>query len=270
MAYRSIEIVIVSGEKIKMQTLLIVAFAGIIAQLVDGTLGMGYGVTSSTLLTSFGIYPVIVSASVHMSELATTFGSGLSHWKFGNVEKKVLLPLVIFGCIGGVAGAVCLATLSLSGGPVKKTVSIILLAMGCLICTRFLFAKKAKTMVYTETIGFWKLAGLGLVGAFVDATGGGGWGPVVTTSLVVADLEPRKAIGSVDLSEFFVTLAMVITFIFMIGIDQFRWDIAVVLALAALPVTPLAAWLCKRIPHRFLGIAVGILLILINIRALVK
>lgn len=253
-----------------MQTIIVIALSGIVAQLIDGTLGMGYGVSASTLLTSFGIYPVIVSASVHMSELVTTFGSGLSHWKFGNVDKKILAPLIIFGVIGGFLGAYCLAKLSLSGTPVKKGVNCILLAMGCLICLRFWLRRKMQANEFVRTIGFGKLSVLGFIGAFVDAIGGGGWGPIVTTGLVASDLEPRKAIGSVDLAEFFVTFSMVVTFLVMIGLDQFRWDIAIILALAALPVTPLAAWLCRRSPQRLLGISVGILLILINVRALLN
>lgn len=253
-----------------MGRILVVALVGAIAQLIDGTLGMGYGVTSSSLLITFGFYPVIVSASVHMSEIFTSLGSGIFHLRFGNVEKKIFFPLILFGIPGGILGAYCLVKLSLSPLPVKKIVGFVLFLMGCLILFRFLVSNTLNNSSFKKELKFWKLLLLGGFAAFIDAIGGGGWGPVSTSTLIVNRIEPRKAIGSVNLAEFFVTVTMVVTFLILVGPEGFRWGIAGILAVSGLLVSPLAAYLCKKIPARILGILVGIILIFLNLRIFFK
>lgn len=245
---------------------MVIAFVGAFAQLIDGTLGMGYGVTSSSLLISFGFYPVVVSASVHMAEIFTSLGSGIFHLRFGNVEKKIFLPLVLFGIPGGILGAYSLVKLSLSPLPVKKIVGFILLLMGCLMLLRFAFSNTLNDTSFKKEIKFWKLLLLGGFAGFIDAIGGGGWGPVSTSTLIINRIEPRRAIGSVNLAEFFVTVSMVVTFLILAGSEKFKWEIAGILAVSGLLISPLAAYLCKKLPPKLLGILVGAILIFLNLR----
>ena len=239
---------------------------GVAAQLVDGSLGMGYGVTCSSMLVYAGFMPVVVSSSVHMSEIATTLFSGLSHIKFGNVDKRLFFRLTGFGVLGGVLGVLALVKLSIDGAHVKKYMSALLLAMGCIIIIIQIVRRK----VVTGEISTSKLGFLGLLAGFMDAAGGGGWGPIMTSTLTVGNVEPRKAVGTTDLAEFFVTVAIVVTFIATMGLDSFRWDIALILAAAAVPVTVIAAYLCRKMPQRILGILIGTLLILVNLRTLLS
>ena len=244
-----------------------ILLVGFFAQFVDGTLGMGYGVTSATLLISIGIYPVIASASVHTAEVVVSLVSGVSHFRLGNVRKDIFWPMTIFGICGGVLGAIGLVNLPIR--PVRLAVGLILLAMGAMIFYRF----KTK-----DHLGFkpdrryssGKLSCLGFLGGFFDAMGGGGWGPICTPSLIVTGMEPRKAIGSVNFAEFFVTVAESLTFIFLIGWEKFRWDLVIILLIAGVIVAPIAAWTCKKLPHRVLGLAVGILVVILSLRIILK
>jgi uncharacterized membrane protein YfcA len=241
---------------------------GYLAQFVDGTLGMGYGVFSASLLVSIGLYPVIASASVHTAEIFTTFLSGVSHFKLGNVKRDLVLSLAIPGVIGGVAGAYFLA--SVPGKTIKPFVAAILLAMGLLILYRVLLRKNP---IPSENNGHSrvKLTLLGLVAGFMDAVGGGGWGPIATPSLILSgNDEPRQVVGSVNLVEFFVTLAETLTFLIMIGPEAFRWDIVVALLIGGAIAAPLAAFTCKKLPHKALGGLIGVALVGLNVRTLLS
>lgn len=238
---------------------------GGLAQLVDGTLGMGYGVATSSILISIGITPSIVSASVHTSEIFASFASGVSHFRFGNVSRNIFIPLTVFGIIGGIIGAFGLV--SLPSKPVRIIVGIILGNMGILILTRFALNRdRDKVLLFYRYPNKLFLSFLGFAAAFLDAMGGGGWGPICTPSLVISGTEPRKAVGSVNLAEFFVTISITITFIILIGYENFRWDIVFFLALSGILIAPFAAYLSKKIPHHILGILVGIGIFLLSLR----
>ena len=249
-------------------SLLGIGIIGFLAQIVDGALGMGYGVTSSALLMSLGVYPAIASASVHTSEIFTTFVSGVSHFKFGNVRKDLLRPLVLFGVPGGIIGACGLVNLPTK--PIKLVVGFILLTMGGLISYRFMFRYKNKTTLEIKKYRPYKLRALGFFAAFIDAIGGGGWGPICTPTLIVTGTEPNKAVGSVNLAEFFVTIAITSTFLILMGYGNFRWDVIFALLIGGIIAAPLAAFCCKKLPKRLLGILVGIIVIMLSIRILLK
>lgn len=244
-----------------------IATVGFLAQIIDGTLGMGYGVTSSTLLISLGIPPAIASAGVHTSELGTTLVSGIFHFKFGNVRKDLLLPLIFFGVIGGMLGAFGLVNLPTK--IIKLVVGLILLSMGGLIFYRFLF-KYRQANSEIKSYPPKRLGALGFFAAFIDAIGGGGWGPICTPSLVLTGIEPNKAVGSVNLAEFFITIAIVSTFLVLIGSEKFRWDLVFALLIGGVIAAPIAAFTCKKFPKRILGILVGLIVIILSLRMILK
>jgi uncharacterized membrane protein YfcA len=247
---------------------LAMVLVGYLAQFVDGTLGMGYGVFSASLLVSIGLYPVVASASVHTAEVFTTLLSGVSHFKLGNVKRDLVLSLAIPGVIGGVAGAYFLA--SVPGKTIKPFVAIVLLMMGLLILYRFLVRKNPITP-QKNGYSYWKLTLLGLAAGFMDAVGGGGWGPIATPSLILdGNGEPRQVVGSVNLVEFFVTVAETLTFLITVGPEAFRWDIVVALLIGGAIAAPLAAFTCKKLPHKALGSLIGVALVGLNVRTLLS
>jgi len=230
---------------------------GFVAQIIDGALGMAYGVSSNSFLLSIGIPPAAASASVHTAEVFTTFVSGVSHWKFGNVDKKLFKKLLIPGIIGGVLGAYVLT--SVPGKMIKPFIGFYLLIMGVMIL-RKAFRKIQEKRVET------KLLPLGAAGGFFDAIGGGGWGPIVTSTLMARGHNPRRTIGSVNLSEFFVTLAEAVTFFTILGLVH--WQVIVGLLIGGVLAAPLAAYVCKRLPVRALMIIVGSLIMVLSIRTI--
>ena len=172
------------------------ALAGGLAQLVDGTLGMGFGVTSATVLLALGVAPATASAATHAAKLPTTLISGLSHWKVGNVDRAVFLRVAIPGAVGGFLGAVVLTSISLEAA--KSGMAGLLLFFGLVILVRFGFGLRIIPVPKSGHTAKW-LSPIGLLGGFVDATGGGGWGPVVTPSLMtVTSHEPRKVVGTTN------------------------------------------------------------------------
>jgi len=231
---------------------------GFVAQLIDGCLGMAYGVSSTSLLLSLGVSPGAASASVHASELLTTAVSGVSHLKFGNVDKPLLKRLLIPGIIGGATGAYILS--ELPGNTIKPFVAGYLMIMGGIILWKA-FKKIDEREVKTKIIP------LGLCGGFFDAIGGGGWGPIVTTTLVARGNNPRLTIGSVNLAEFFVTVSESIVFVLTIGLVH--WKIIIGLMIGGVLAAPFAAYLCTRIPRRTMMILVGILIVGLSIRSII-
>jgi uncharacterized protein len=251
-----------------MRRLLLLALVGLGAQLVDGSLGMAYGVTSTTLLLAIGTNPAAASATVHLAEIGTTLASGFSHWKFGNVDWKVVAKIGIPGAVGAFAGATFLS--SLSTETAAPLMSIILLVLGLYILVRFTAVGLPKGNL-GKPLRKRFLAPLGVVAGFVDSTGGGGWGPVGTPAILASGrLEPRKTIGSIDTSEFLVAIAASLGFIIGIGSEgvNFTWVIA--LLIGGLIAAPIAAWLVRHIPPRVLGSLVGGVIILTNIRTLLR
>ena len=242
--------------------ILLYVLVGFVAQMVDGALGMAYGVSSNTFLLSLGIPPAAASASVHMAEVVTTGISGFSHWKLGNVDWKLVRRLLLPGVIGGVVGAYVLT--SIDGNILKPYIAAYLLLMGGIIIY------KAFTMKSQHNLDEYhgpRVSILGLVGGFCDAIGGGGWGPVVTSTLVANGKHPRMTIGSVNFSEFFITLAESITFVLALRFGQY-WQIILGLLIGGAIAAPLAALLSQKLPLKTLMIVVGVLIIILSIRTI--
>jgi uncharacterized membrane protein YfcA len=219
---------------------------------------MGYGVSCNTFLLALGISPAVGSASVHASEVVTTGISGFAHFKLGNIRKDLFLRLLIPGAIGGGVGAYVLTRID--GSIVKPYIAIYLLIMGVVIIIKGF----RKVQEHREVKRF--IEPLALVGGLFDALGGGGWGPVVTTTLVASGNEPRKTIGSVNAAEFFVTLVESIVFIITIGLTH--WMIIVGLLIGGAIAAPLAAFATKRLPMRALLILVGVVIIVTSLRTI--
>lgn len=251
-----------------MKTLLTIGLVGLVAQLVDGSLGMAYGVTTTTLLLALGSNPAAASATVHLAEIGTTLMSGLSHWKFGNVDWKVVARIGVPGAIGAFAGATVLS--SLSTEVAAPLMSVILLALGLYILIRFT-ARGLPSGNLGKPLRKRFLGPLGLFAGFVDATGGGGWGPVGTPAILASGrMEPRKVIGSIDTSEFLIALAASLGFLFSLGSQGIDWAWAGAILLGGLIAAPIAAYLVRHVPPRLLGSLVGGLIVLTNVRTLLR
>ena len=251
-----------------MPNLLVLLFVGLVAQLIDGSLGMAYGVTSTTLLLSAGIAPAVASASVHFAKVGTTLASGVSHWRFDNVDWRTVQRMAIPGAVGAFLGAVVLSSISTAAA--KPWVAGILLALGTYILLRFSFGGRPRPRGRSY-IRHRYLAALGLAAGFIDASGGGGWGPVATPTLIATGkMEPRKVIGSVDTSEFVVALAASVGFVASLGMSQVDMRVVGVLLGGGLLAAPVAAWLVRRVQPRLLGCAVGGLIIATNLRTMLN
>ncbi|MBB5079359.1 sulfite exporter TauE/SafE family protein [Nonomuraea endophytica] len=251
-----------------MRSLILLGLVGLAAQLVDGSLGMAYGVTSTTLLLAIGTNAAAASATVHLAEIGTTLASGISHWRFGNVDWKVVAKIGVPGAIGAFAGATFLSSLSTElAAPIM---SVILLTLGVYILIRFTaFGLPRGNLGKPLRKRF--LGPLGLVAGFVDATGGGGWGPVGTPAILASGrIPPRKVIGSIDASEFLVAIAASVGFLVGIGSENINFAWVGVLLLGGVIAAPIAAWLVRHIPPRILGSAVGGVIILTNVRTLLR
>jgi uncharacterized membrane protein YfcA len=249
-----------------MPALIVLIVIGFAAQLVDGALGMAYGATSSTMLLAYGLAPATASASVHLAELGTTAVSGFSHWRFGNVDWRTVRRIGIPGAIGAFIGAVVLS--SISAEVAKPWMAGILLAIGVYILVRFTLFGAPKPRGRRYVRGRY-LAPLGLGAGFVDATGGGGWGPVATpTILATGRYEPRKVIGSVDTSEFLVALAASIGFLLSLGSQGTAFTSVAALLVGGLAAAPLAAWLVRHVTPAVLGVSVGGLILITNTRTM--
>lgn len=248
--------------------ILLFAAVGFIAQLIDGALGMAYGVSSTTFLLTVGVAPAVASACVHASEVATTAVSGLAHFRLGNIDKQLFARLVIPGVLGGIAGAYLL-NLEALGAFLKPFISLYLIIMGLVILSRAL-RKAPEREITRETARARALIPLGAAGGFFDALGGGGWGPVVTTTVIARGHSPRLTIGSVNASEFFVTFAQAITFVLTIpDLLADHWPIIVGLLSGGVLAAPLAAYVCRRVNPRAMMIIVGCVIIALSLRTLI-
>lgn len=227
---------------------------GFFAQMIDGALGMAYGITATTFLLSAGASPAAASASVHIAEVFTTGLSGISHVKLGNVNKSLFLRLLLPGIIGAILGAVLIT--QFDGEVLKPFISAYLLLMGLYILSKaYRHVKQRKEPKH--------IAKLALFGGFVDAAGGGGWGPVVTSSLLGSGSDPRTTIGSVNFAEFFLTITSATSFILLAG-EPSTWMMVAGLVFGGLFAAPFAALLCKKLPARTLLTIVGCLITLIS------
>lgn len=251
-----------------MRKLIVLGVIGLLAQLIDGSLGMAYGVTSSTLLLAAGVAPAAASAAVHFSEIGTSLVSGFSHHKLGNVDWRTVSILALPGFVGAFAGATFLV--SLDGDTAKPWVAGILLGLGIYVIWRFLvLGGRRPTFKGRPSAGF--LAPMGLVGGALDAVGGGGWGPVGTTTLLSSGrLEPRKVIGSIDTSEFVVAVGGSLGFILALGSQGIEWAYAGALLAGGVIAAPIAAWLVRTLAPRVLGVAAGGLIVLTNSKTIAE
>jgi uncharacterized membrane protein YfcA len=249
-----------------MHVLIVLVLVGFVAQLVDGALGMAYGATSSTLVLAAGYSPAVASASVHLAELGTTAVSGVSHWRFGNVDWRTVRRIGVPGALGAFTGAVVLS--SISAEIAKPWMAAILLMLGTYVLLRFTVAGVPRREGRRYVRGRY-LAPLGLGAGFIDATGGGGWGPVATPTLLASGrMEPRKIVGSVDTSEFLVALSASAGFLVALGSQGVAYRIVGALLVGGILAAPLAAWLVQKVTARLLGTAVGGLIVITNLRTI--
>jgi uncharacterized protein len=252
------------------RNLIVLGIVGFIAQLVDGSLGMAYGVTSTTLLlATAGLTPALASTAVHLSEVGTTLASGVSHWRFGNVDWAKIAWLAIPGGIGAFLGAVVLVSV-ISAEAAEPIVAIFLFLLGAYVLARFAF-NRATQVVQNLPIPRVFLAPLGLIAGFLDAAGGGGWGPISTPTLLSSGrMEPRKVVGTVDTSEFIVALCASIGFLISLSFAQVPWGVVGVLLGGGLIAAPIAAWIVRHLNARVLGTAVGGFILLVNAKTFLE
>lgn len=233
---------------------------GVFAQLVDGTLGMGYGATSTSFLLAYGISPAVSSTGVHVAEMFTTGASAVSHHKFGNINKKLVRHLLIPGVLGSITGAYLLSDV-IDGDVIKPFIAVYMIVLAIIIIKKAL----VKNIVKKKTK---RLDVLASFGGFMDSVGGGGWGPIVTSTLLGRGRNPRYTIGSVNAAEFAVSFASGVTFMIFGGISG--WQVIIGLILGGVIAAPLAAFLVNKIQRKPMMIAVGILIIILSLRTLSK
>jgi len=251
------------------RSIVVLAIVGLAAQLVDGSLGMAYGVTSATLLLAIGISPALASTSVHLAEVGTTLASGVSHWRFGNVDWTKVGWLAVPGGIGAFFGAVVLAAV-ISAEAAKPIIAIFLFCLGAYILSRFSFRRREKP-VNVRPIPRKFLSPLGLVAGFLDAAGGGGWGPISTPTLLSSGrMEPRKIVGTVDTSEFVVAFAASVGFLISLNFADIPWQVVGALLVGGVVAAPIAAWVVRILPMRVLGTAVGGIILITNMKTVLQ
>jgi uncharacterized membrane protein YfcA len=250
-----------------MRSFIVLALVGLAAQLVDGSLGMAYGVTSTTLLLAVGISPALASASVHLAEVGTCAASGISHWRFGNVDWSKIGWMAVPGGIGAFLGAIAVTWIAtVAEELVAPVIAIFLFALGVYVLARFSFRRREKPVVERPVPkGF--LAPLGLVAGFLDAAGGGGWGPISTPTLLSSGrMKPRKVVGTVDTSEFVVALSASLGFLLALSFAEIPWSVVGALLLGGIVAAPLAAFVVRALPARILGTAVAGVILITNMR----
>ena len=237
--------------------LLLYVLIGFAAQLVDGALGMAYGATASSLLLGIGVAPAVSSATVHAAECFTTGTSALSHHTFGNIDKRLFRRLLLPGMLGAAVGAYLLV--QMPGDAIKPWIAGYLLLLGL-----FIIARAFREIVSRRVTSH--LTSLGFFGALIDAIGGGGWGPFVTSNLLARGNEFRMTVGSVNAVEFFVTLTASLVFLLTLGLGH--WQVILGLALGGVIAAPLGAWLVKYVRPRPMQVFIGLLVIALPKRVL--
>jgi uncharacterized membrane protein YfcA len=241
--------------------LILVALVGILAQLVDGSLGMGYGVTSATLLAGLGYSPAAASATIHLAKIGTGVASGASHWRFGNVHWRAVVLLAVPGAIGAFLGAFAISYVAAEVA--RPWVSVVLAILGVVVIARTVLGRSPAIRVYQPR--FRSLGPLGLAGGFIDSVGGGGWGPVTTSSLMAANrMAPNQVIGTVSTAEIVVALAASAGFLVALGTAGIAWGAMLALLVGGAIAAPIAAWAVSRIDHAVLGGLVGGMILFYN------
>jgi uncharacterized membrane protein YfcA len=232
--------------------------AGLFCGFVDSCLGMGYGVTASSVLITFGVVPAIASASVHTSEAVVDIVSAIAHHRLGNVDMKISLDMLIPGIIASVLGAVFLSGLSV--GVAKPYIRVVLIVLGLYILYRHLRDYRHPT----GRIGRMKAALLGFVAAFVDVSVGGGWGPLGTPALILNGEEPKRAVGIIEFTEPIISMVAVLTFAVTLGFEKFLWGFTLPMIIGGFILTPIASVLTSKMPRRLLGALIGLWLVALN------
>lgn len=242
-------------------TFLWFVLAGFLAQMIDGTLGMAYGVSCSTLLLNLGVPPKVTSAAVHTAEVFTTGVSGLSHIRFRNLDKALFFRIVIFGVIGAVMGAYLVSEI-LDGGVIKPFIAAYLFILGVVILVKAIRNKQKGAQAV-------KRAGLlAFTGGLFDAIGGGGWGPIVTSNIINQGKDPRKTIGTVNTAEFFVTFSSTSVFMMLVGVDS--WKVILGLITGGVIAAPLGAYFAAKVNKRTLMILIGVVISLTSAYTIIK
>ncbi len=229
--------------------------AGFLAQLIDGALGMAYGISCSSLLLSMGVAPRVATAAVHTAEVFTTGVSGLAHIRLRNLDKNLFFRIVLFGVLGAMVGAYLISEI-FDGGMIKPYISAYLLILGVVVLVKGIRNRQKNTQEV-------KKAGLlALFGGFFDSIGGGGWGPIVTTNLIHQGKDPRRTIGTVNTAEFFVTLSSTGIFMMFIGVES--WKVILGLIIGGVIAAPIGAYFASRVNKRVLMILIGIVIIIVS------
>ncbi len=250
-----------------MAALLLLGLAGFGAQLINGSLGMGYGVTSTSMLLATGVTPVLASATVNFSQVGSQFASGYAHWRFGNVDWWIVRRIALPGAAGAFVGALFLAWLATDLA--RPLMAVILLGLGCYIILRFALWGGARPSTGGPPMRTGALVPLGLVGGFLNSTGGGGWGPVGTSALLATGrIQPRMVIGSISAAEFAVVVAGSTGFLLGLGLGGINLSWVIAMLIGGLVAAPIAAWLARHIPGRLLGTLAGGLIVVTNARSL--
>jgi len=253
---------VVSAEDLTInETFFWFMLAGFLAQIIDGSLGMAYGVTSNSVLLSFGLSPKLASAAVHTAEVFTTGVSGLSHIRFGNFDKKLFFQLAIPGIISASLGAYLLGNL-IDGRIIKPYINVYLIILGGVILFKA-FKRVVQSQNNTKSASV-----LALFGGFLDSIGGGGWGPIVTSNLINKGNTPNIIIGTVNTAEFFVTFFSAGILIYFTGIQS--WQIILGLIAGGTLAAPFGAYITKKIPRKTMMIMVGILIIITSLYSLIQ
>jgi uncharacterized membrane protein YfcA len=233
---------------------------GAVAQFVDGSLGMGFGVTSATMLTLLGYSAVAASAGTHAAKMGTTFVSGIAHWREGNVDGRILAMIGIPGAVGAFLGAFVLTSIALESAGLWM--AVVLALLGASIVARFGFGRTLLPSMHVQTRNLWPV---GLVGGFVDATGGGGWGPVATPSLLsLTRHEPYRIVGTVSAAEFLVAASATLGFVVHASYDDVPWLPVLGLVVGGVLTAPIAARFVRRMPQRAMGVLVGFMVVIAN------
>ena len=240
------------------RTIFLFVAVGFAAQMIDGSLGMAYGISCSSFLMATGVTPVLASASVHVAEAFTTASSGFFHWKLGNFDKKLFRRLAIPGVLGAIGGAFLLT--NFDGKIIQPYISAYLILMGLVLIQ--------KSFRPVKVWKFKRPAVLAAFGGFMDASGGGGWGPIVSTTLMAGGNHPAKTIGTVNATEFFVAFAAGGVFSVFVGIQSI--EIVVGLVIGGMLAAPLGALLANKINKRYAMIVVGVLIIFLSTRTILK
>jgi uncharacterized membrane protein YfcA len=256
-----------------MRHLLLFALAGFAASFVDGALGMGFGPTSSSILLGAGLAPSAVSATVNLAKVATGVAAGVSHWRFGNIDKSLVLNLALPGCVGAIIGVTVLS--NVNGGTLRPLLALLLTVIGIRILVRF-----ARSVTSTESTPesegapgeapAHELRGVRIAGVLGGITNGmiGAWGPVVTPFLLHRGVRPRFAIGSVNTAEIAVASTSAFSLLASVGRGGFNMGVLVAMLIGGLVAAPVAAWVIRLVPARPMGIAVAGLLLFTNAREL--